>query len=42
MTLLRKPAPPKNSYWNSPEWLLSRVGIDTPKEWGKFLGVLNE
>jgi 5-methylcytosine-specific restriction endonuclease McrA len=42
MTLLKEPAPPKNSYWNSPEWLLSRVGNNTPKEWDKFLGVLNE
>jgi len=40
MTLLREPLPPKNNYWNSPEWILSRVGRDIPEEWKKFLGDL--
>ena len=42
MTLLKEPTPPKNNYWNSPEWILSRVGSNIPKEWEKFLGVLHE
>ena len=40
MTLLREPQAPKNNYWNSPEWILSRVGNDIPEEWEKFLGDL--
>ncbi len=42
MPLLREPLPPKNNYWNSPEWILSKVGNNIPEGWEKFLGVLNE
>jgi hypothetical protein len=42
MPLLREPLPPRNNYWNSPEWILAKVGSNIPEEWEKFLGVLNE
>ena len=42
MTLFKEPMPPKSCYWNSPEWILSRVGNNVPNEWEKFLGVLHE
>jgi len=36
--LLKQPTPPTSQFWSSPEWLVSKVGNNVPKEWEKFLG----